>query len=137
MSFRGAPTGAAFGWPGGSGAGAPFRNHRAGSAQPHVQQPAALGLEQPLHRAGGDDLALIGIDFVVLLDVFEAIEIVDHDAGGFAQALWRKVAEPVDPLQPGAVAEMKARDRVDQPSLRCPGPEEIVSRGRFKYRAKL
>ncbi len=33
-----------------------------------------------LHRAGSHDLAVIGVGLVVLLDILEAIEIVDHDA---------------------------------------------------------
>jgi len=42
-----------------------------------------------LHRAGRHDLAVIGVGFVVLLDVVEAVEVVDHHAGGFAHALRR------------------------------------------------
>src|SRR5262245_61017738 len=89
--------------------------------QSHVEQPAALGPEELLDRARGDDLAIIGVGLVVLFDVIETIEIVHHDAGGFAQALWREIAEPIDPFQPRAIAEMEARDRIDQSSLRCTG----------------
>src|SRR5258708_18960373 len=77
----------------------------ASSRQPHIQQPPAFALQQFFHRAGGDDFVLVGVGLVVLFDILETIEIVDHDPGGFAQALWRQIAEPIDPLQPCAVAE--------------------------------
>ena len=53
---------------------------------------------------------------VVLLDVFETIKIIDHDAGGFAQGFRRNIAEPVDALQPRAVAEMnRATGSISRP----------------------
>jgi hypothetical protein len=55
--------------------------------QPHIEKPAPHVLEQLLDRAGGDHLAVIGIGLVVLLDIVEAVEVVHHDACGFAQAL--------------------------------------------------
>ena len=45
-----------------------------GLRQPHIQQPAAFVLEQPLHRAGGGDFAAVGVGFVILLDVVEPVE---------------------------------------------------------------
>src|SRR5271154_5664954 len=41
------------------------------------------------------------------------VEIVDHDAEGFLDRTGRGVTEPIDPLQPRAVAEVKARHGVD------------------------
>uniref|UniRef100_UPI001BB461D0 hypothetical protein n=1 Tax=Acinetobacter baumannii TaxID=470 RepID=UPI001BB461D0 len=55
--------------------------------QPHIQQPPSFALQPLLHRAGRHDLAVIGVGFVVLLDVVAALEIVHHHAGGLAQAL--------------------------------------------------
>src|SRR5882762_10293080 len=50
---------------------------------------------------------------VVVLDAVMVVEIVDHDAEGFLDAAWRVVAEPIDTFEPRAVAEVKARYRVD------------------------
>src|ERR1700686_3887097 len=53
---------------------------------------------------------------VVVLDAAMVIEIVDHDAEGFLDRTACGVAEPIDPLEPRAVAEVKARYRVDAAS---------------------
>src|SRR3979411_3249939 len=50
---------------------------------------------------------------VVVLDAAVVVEIVDHDAEGFLDAAWRLVSEPIDTFEPCAVAEVKARYRVD------------------------
>src|SRR6266436_462823 len=52
-------------------------------------------------------------DLVVVLDAVMVVEIVDHDAEGFLDAAWRAVAEPIDPFEPCAITEVKARHRVD------------------------
>ena len=62
----------------------------------------------------GDDRALVGEGLVVGLDEAQIVEVVDHQPVRLAQALGRGVAQPVEPLQPGAVAEMEAGDRVDR-----------------------
>src|ERR1700692_1920286 len=51
--------------------------------------------------------------FVVVLDAVMVVEIVDHDAEGFLDAAWRAVAEPIDPFEPCAIAEVKTRHGVD------------------------
>src|SRR6202165_5496031 len=48
---------------------------------------------------------------VVVLDAVMVVEIVDHDAEGFLDRSARGVAEPLDPFEPCAVAEAKARSR--------------------------
>src|SRR3977135_1483145 len=48
---------------------------------------------------------------VVVLDAVMVVEIVDHDAEGFLERTARGVAEPIDPFEPRAVAEGKARYR--------------------------
>jgi hypothetical protein len=53
---------------------------------------------------------------VVVLDAVMVVEIVDHDAEGFLDRTRCGVAEPIDPFEPCAVAEMKARYRVDTAS---------------------
>src|SRR5258705_13734453 len=50
---------------------------------------------------------------VVVLDAAMVVEIVDHDAEGFVDRTARGIAEPIDPFEPRAVAEGKARYRVD------------------------
>src|SRR4029077_6608215 len=57
---------------------------------------------------------------VVVLDAVLVVEIVDHDAEGFLDRTGLGFAEPVDPLNPRAVAEVKARYRVDAVSGRWP-----------------
>src|SRR6202163_1384387 len=53
---------------------------------------------------------------VVVLDAVMVVEIVDHNAEGFLDRSARGVAEPIDPFEPCAVAEVKARYRVDAAS---------------------
>src|ERR1700694_2801660 len=53
---------------------------------------------------------------VVVLDAVMVVEIVDHDAEGFLDRTACGVAEPIDPFEPRAVAEVKARYRVDAAS---------------------
>src|ERR1700757_3136729 len=50
---------------------------------------------------------------VVVLDTGGGVEIGKHDAEGFLDRTKLGVAEPVDPLEPRAVAEVKTRYRVD------------------------
>src|SRR6267154_373788 len=50
---------------------------------------------------------------VVILDAVVVVEIVDHDAEGFLDRTELGVAEPVDPLEPRTVSEVKTRYRVD------------------------
>src|SRR5258708_22411165 len=50
---------------------------------------------------------------MVVVDGVAVVEIVHHDAEGFLDAAWRAVAEPIDPFQPRAVAEVKTRHGVD------------------------
>src|SRR5438445_9074070 len=57
---------------------------------------------------------------VVVLDAVVVVEIVDHDAEGFLDRTELGVAEPVDPLEPRAVAEVKTGYRVDAVSGRWP-----------------
>src|ERR1700694_2439666 len=53
---------------------------------------------------------------VVVLDAVMVVEIVDHDAEGFLDRTACGVAEPIDPFEPCAIAEVKARYRVDAAS---------------------
>src|SRR6266478_8547106 len=61
-------------------------------------------------RTHDDPVAHEGL--VVVLDAVMVVEIVDHDAEGFLDRTARAVAEPIDPFEPRAVAEVKARYRV-------------------------
>jgi len=56
----------------------------------------------------------------LFFDAVVVVEIVDHDAEGFLDCTELGVAEPVDPLEPRAVAEVKTRYRVDAVSGRWP-----------------
>src|SRR5260370_29706628 len=55
-------------------------------------------------------------DLVVVLDAVMVVEIVAHDAEGFLDRTACGVAEPIDPFEPPAVAEVKARSGVDAAS---------------------
>src|SRR6266851_5124326 len=66
-----------------------------------------------LRRAHDGAVAHEGL--VVGLDRLGIIEVIHHDAAGLRDAAARDVAEPVDALEPGAVAEMEARHRVGWP----------------------
>ena len=76
------------------------------------------GAQELAHVRRSDDLALLGEGFVVLLDVVEVVAVVHHQAVRLPQALGRRVAEKVEPLQAGAVAEMEARHRVERAPAR-------------------
>ena len=66
-----------------------------------------------------------GKGFVVLLDVVEVVEIVHHQPVRLPEAVLGHVGEPVDPLEPRAVAEMETRDRIDRRAVARLGVEEI------------
>src|ERR1700677_3661509 len=53
---------------------------------------------------------------VVVLDAVMVVEIVDHNAEGFLDRTGCGIAEPIDPFEPRAVAEMKARYGIDAAS---------------------
>jgi hypothetical protein len=63
--------------------------------------------------------------FVVVLDAVAVIKIVEHDAEGFLDRTELGVAEPVDLLEPRAVAEVKTRYRVHAVSGRWPSRQEV------------
>src|SRR5205814_6927817 len=69
--------------------------------------PILRHARQTPHGGGGSDPALVAIGLVIGLDVAEPVEIVDHDPGRLLQALGRAVAQPVELLDPRAVAEME------------------------------
>ena len=83
---------------------------------------------EPGHAAGGDD-ALLRVGLVVLLDVVEIVAVVDHQAVRLLQGALGRVAEPVEPFQPRAVAEMEARDRVDRQAAAVARAQEIPGGG--------
>ena len=51
--------------------------------------------------------------FATVLGDVAVIEVVHHDAEGFPDAARRVVAEPIDPFEPCAIAEVKTRHGVD------------------------
>src|SRR3984885_12422364 len=74
---------------------------------------ALSGLEQCVDIGRTHDGPVTHEGLVVILDAVMVVEVVHHDAEGFLDAAWRAVAEPIDPFEPRAVAEVKARYRVD------------------------
>jgi hypothetical protein len=53
---------------------------------------------------------------MVVLDAVMVVEIVDHDAEGFLDRSALCIAEPIDPFEPCAIAEVKARYGIDAAS---------------------
>ena len=76
----------------------------------------------------GNDLALVGECLVVALDSREVVEVVDHEAGALSQTLLAGVAHPVEPFEPGAVAEVEAGHRVERLARGVLRVEEIANR---------
>ena len=67
---------------------------------------------------------------MVLFDVAEVVEVVDHDAEALLAPALGKIAGPVEALQPRAVAEVEARsDRVERQSSGVAGGHEIGRHG--------
>src|SRR6185312_11092232 len=66
------------------------------------------------HRIGRGNVAMAAIGLVIGLDVLETVAIIDHEPGRFGEALGRDVAEPVQPLDGGAIVEMEARHRIER-----------------------
>src|SRR2546427_11428636 len=67
---------------------------------------------EPLDMARSGDRPALRVGFVIALDLLEIVEVIDHQPVRLAQAFRRSVGEPVDLLEPGAVAEVEAGDRV-------------------------
>ena len=86
------------------------------------------------HGGGGGDLAAIGVGFVVLLDVIEVIEIVHHQPERLLEAGVGEVAARIEALQPRAVPEVKARDRIER-AARGRARVEIIMRGERRNRS--
>ena len=63
---------------------------------------------------GSDDPAVLGVALVVAFDLVQAVHVVHHQASRPAHAAQRGVAQPVQTLQAGAVAEMETRDRIER-----------------------
>src|SRR5712672_2419801 len=80
---------------------------------PGAGAPRGLSFEQCVDLGRTHDGPVTHKGLVVVLDAVMVVEVVDHDAEGFLDAAWRVVAEPIDTFEPRAVAEVKARYRVD------------------------
>ena len=65
-----------------------------------------------LERSGRCDAVLIGVGVVVLFEVGEAVHVVHRQTVRSVQPRGGRVAHPIETLQPRAVGEMKARDRI-------------------------
>src|SRR6267154_5216391 len=80
---------------------------------PGASVPHGLSFEQCVDFGRTHDGPVTHKGLVVVLDAVMVVEVVDHDAEGFLDASCRVVAEPIDTFEPRAVAEVKARYRVD------------------------
>src|SRR6266404_2712571 len=85
---------------------------------PNGRAVSSRSLHQRVDVGGTHDGAAAHEGLVVALDAIVVVEIVDHDDEGFLDRTVLGVAEPVDPLEPRAVAEVKTRYRVDAVSGR-------------------
>ena len=82
-------------------------------------------------QEGGDrlrvrDPAVVDVRLVVGHDVRLVVDVVHHHAGGLGEAGRRRIAHPVDSLEPGAISKVKPGNRVQRvvPAL---GPQQVVS----------
>ena len=83
--------------------------------------------------SGSHDLAFLGEDFVVLLDVFEVVEIVHHQPVRLRQTLLGQIRQHIELFQPRAVSEMEARDRIERVAVVATCAQEI-GRGGMQQR---
>ena len=104
---------------------APATRRASGRAQPGARQ-------QFLHHARRRHHVLVGEGLVIAFDLGEIVLIVDHHAVGLGEALLRQIAHRIDPFEPRAVAEMEARDRIDDASVGPPDLEEVMRRQRLE-----
>src|SRR6266568_5720870 len=79
-------------------------------------------------RARRHDGAALRIGLVVVLDLFEIVEVIDHQAVRLPQALGRAAGEPIDLLKARAVAEVEPGDRIEWHAARRARAEEIRGR---------
>ena len=77
------------------------------------------------HRTRRHHRAIIGKALMVVDDVVEIVEIIHHQAVRLREALCGNIAEKIQPLQPRAIAEMEAGDRVGCAVLTVPRLEKI------------
>ena len=87
---------------------------------PHTIVPGRLSRprsstaeREAAHLPRSDDLSLDEL-LVVALDGLGFVQVVDHDAQRFPQALPRRVGHPVDPLQLRAVVQVESRHRIER-----------------------
>src|SRR5215212_11552444 len=85
---------------------------------PDVSLRAKLA-QLTLDRIRGGYGVVVGECFMVGLNEAQIVEVVDHKPGRVAHALGRGVAEEVQPLQAGAVAEMEPGNRVKRLAARA------------------
>src|SRR5260370_5456120 len=71
-------------------------------------------LRQLFNFARRGNPKFLAVLLVIPLHVAEAIDIVHHQAGRALQAAWRRVAEPVHPLQTRPVSQMESRHRIER-----------------------
>jgi len=74
-------------------------------------------LQQSLDGAGDYDPSLAGVGLVVFLNVGKVVLVVHHQPCRLLEPARRDIGKPVDPLDPGAVTEMEAGNRIDGRSL--------------------
>src|SRR3954471_13851077 len=90
-------------------------------------------LDEARDRAGGNDGVLLSIGLVVLLDVLEVVEVVHHQTVRLPQRPLGGIGGEIQPLQPRAVAEMEARNRIERCAARR-ARTQVVPRRRTQQR---
>ena len=71
---------------------------------------------------------MVGVGFVVLLDVVEVVEIVHHQPERLLEAGVGEIAARIEALQPRAVPQVEPRDRIERAARRRAGVK-IIMRG--------
>src|SRR5215472_5231929 len=100
------------------------------SASPRNRHDLARrALHQLPDTAGRDHGALLRIGLVVLLDLVELVEIVDHEPVRLLEPFVGDIAEEIQPLEPCAVAEVEAGDLIGRGAMRGAPAQEIPGGG--------
>ena len=96
---------------------------------------ARHGARELAHGRGSDDFVLVGEGLVVLFDIVEIVEIIDHQPMRLAQRRLGEIAERIEPFEPRAIAEVKARDGIDNAAGGGARMHEIMRGERQRARA--
>src|SRR5579875_2657345 len=92
--------------------------------------------QEALYGRCCDHGTAFGISLVVLLDLREIVEVVDHQTVALGDCLLRFIGHPVDTLGPAAVTGVETPKRIGRPAGAGCGPQEIPWRRSHQWIAE-